>query len=377
MTGSVKTGLFTVMVVAMFALSTAAIVASSDVSADSGFYITDGKGNTIHFDGPVDHIITIGVGVTATVLQLGYGEKIVVADKYSSDNKAKVFDQLRQRISEGKAVADGTIYSSGVDALKSNVIDAADTEKGGVFDKYRDVMILTGSDTYLINNGLLKYFQDNGFRVLVWNDIVEYADVIVFAEKMSLIVSGSISPEINKMRNVVKVIDDKLKEEKVVDKTEAFYLTYSGNVFKVGNVGSIATSMIVAAGGNAITIDTSRSESTYERNLTEIIATYGTDVVIFADSANIVQKPDRLEELEKQVGRDVKIVELDPLWNNYSIESMQGVWTMACAMYPDYFQGDVPEVDTSSGNDALVMFIAGVVLSIVTAGVVIYLMRKG
>ncbi len=377
MTGSVKTGLFTVMVVAMFALSTAAIVASSDVSADSGFYITDGKGNTIHFDGPVDHIITIGVGVTATVLQLGYGEKIVVADKYSADNKAKVFDQLRQRISEGKAVADGTIYSSGVDALKSNVIDAADTEKGGVFDKYRDVMILTGSDTYLINNGLLKYFQDNGFRVLVWNDIVEYADVIVFAEKMSLIVSGSISPEINKMRNVVKVIDDKLKEEKVVDKTEAFYLTYSGNVFKVGNVGSIATSMIVAAGGNAITIDTSRSESTYERNLTEIIATYGTDVVIFADSANIVQKPDRLEELEKQVGRDVKIVELDPLWNNYSIESMQGVWTMACAMYPDYFQGDVPEVDTSSGNDALVMFIAGVVLSIVTAGVVIYLMRKG
>ena len=377
MTGSVKTGLFTVMVAAMFVLSTAAIVASSDVSADSGFYITDGKGNTIHFDGPVDHIITIGVGVTATVLQLGYGEKIVVADKYSADNKAKVFDQLRQRISEGKAVADGTIYSSGVDALKSNVIDAADTEKGGVFDKYRDVMILTGSDTYLINNGLLKYFQDNGFRVLVWNDIVEYADVIVFAEKMSLIVSGSISPEINKMRNVVKVIDDKLKEEKVVDKTEAFYLTYSGNVFKVGNVGSIATSMIVAAGGNAITIDTSRSESTYERNLTEIIATYGTDVVIFADSANIVQKPDRLEELEKQVGRDVKIVELDPLWNNYSIESMQGVWTMACAMYPDYFQGDVPEVDTSSGNDALVMFIAGVVLSIVTAGVVIYLMRKG
>ena len=377
MTGSVKTGLFTVMVVAMFALSTAAIVASSDVSADSGFYITDGKGNTIHFDGPVDHIITIGVGVTATVLQLGYGEKIVVADKYSADNKAKVFDQLRQRISEGKAVADGTIYSSGVDALKSNVIDAADTEKGGVFDKYRDVMILTGSDTYLINNGLLKYFQDNGFRVLVWNDIVEYADVIVFAEKMSLIVSGSISPEINKMRNVVKVIDDKLKEEKVVDKTEAFYLTYSGNVFKVGNVGSIATSMIVAAGGNAITIDTSRSESTYERNLTGIIATYGTDVVIFADSANIVQKPDRLAELEKQVGRDVKIVELDPLWNNYSIESMQGVWTMACAMYPDYFQGDVPEVDTSSGNDALVMFIAGVVLSIVTAGVVIYLMRKG
>ena len=377
MTGSVKTGLFTVMVAAMFVLSMAAIVASSDVSADSGFYITDGKGNTIHFDGPVDHIITIGVGVTATVLQLGYGEKIVVADKYSADNKAKVFDQLRQRISEGKAVADGTIYSSGVDALKSNVIDAADTEKGGVFDKYRDVMILTGSDTYLINNGLLKYFQDNGFRVLVWNDIVEYADVIVFAEKMSLIVSGSISPEINKMRNVVKVIDDKLKEEKVVDKTEAFYLTYSGNVFKVGNVGSIATSMIVAAGGNAITIDTSRSESTYERNLTEIIATYGTDVVIFADSANIVQKPDRLAELEKQVGRDVKIVELDPLWNNYSIESMQGVWTMACAMYPDYFQGDVPEVDTSSGNDALVMFIAGVVLSIVTAGVVIYLMRKG
>ena len=376
MISNIRKSALSVIITAMFMASCLVVIIPSDVSADSSFEITDGKGNTLLFDGPVDHIITIGVGVTATVIQLGYGDKIVVADKYSATNVDKVFDKLRELIDDGKAVADGTIYSSGTDALKSNVIDAADTEKGGVFNKDKDVMILTGGDTYLIKNGLLDFFKENGFRVLAWNDMVDYDDIIEFTEKISMIVSGSVSGQIDKMKNVEKVINDTLKEKKVVDKAEAFYLTYSGNAYKVGNKGSIATSMIIAAGGNAVTIDESKSGTTYEANLTELIETYGTDVTIFADSANIVQKEDRLKEVQKLVGPDVKIVELSPLWNNYSIESMNGVWTMACSMYPDYFEGDVPEVNTDSGPNVVLYAIVGAVVATVIVGAVLFLMKR-
>ena len=376
MISNIRKSALSVIITAMIVASCLVVIIPTDVSADSSFEITDGKGNTLSFDRPVDHIITIGVGVTATVIQLGYGDKIVVADKYSATNADKVFDMLRGLIDDGKAVADGTIYSSGTDALKSNVIDAADTEKGGVFNKDKDVMILTGGDTYLIKNGLLDFFKENGFRVLAWNDMVDYDDIIEFTEKISMIVSGSVSGQIDKMKNVEKVINDTLKEKKVVDKAEAFYLTYSGNAYKVGNKGSIATSMIIAAGGNAVTIDESKSGTTYEANLTELIETYGTDVTIFADSANIVQKEDRLKEVQKLVGPDVKIVELSPLWNNYSIESMNGVWTMACSMYPDYFEGDVPEVNTDSGPNVVLYAIVGAVVAIVIVGAVLFLMKR-
>ena len=376
MISNIRKSALSVIITAMIVASCLVVIIPTDVSADSSFEITDGKGNTLSFDRPVDHIITIGVGVTATVIQLGYGDKIVVADKYSATNADKVFDMLRGLIDDGKAVADGTIYSSGTDALKSNVIDAADTEKGGVFNKDKDVMILTGGDTYLIKNGLLDFFKENGFRVLAWNDMVDYDDIIEFTEKISMIVSGSVSGQIDKMKNVEKVINDTLKEKKVVDKAEAFYLTHSGNAYKVGNKGSIATSMIIAAGGNAVTIDESKSGTTYEANLTELIETYGTDVTIFADSANIVQKEDRLKEVQKLVGPDVKIVELSPLWNNYSIESMNGVWTMACSMYPDYFEGDVPEVNTDSGPNVVLYAIVGAVVAIVIVGAVLFLMKR-
>lgn len=51
--------------------------------SNESFYVTDDHGNTLYFDGPVDHIISIGTGLTASVIQLDAGDKIVVSDSYS------------------------------------------------------------------------------------------------------------------------------------------------------------------------------------------------------------------------------------------------------------------------------------------------------
>ena len=361
----------------LFIISALAIIPVDTDDADSaGFTIKDQKGNEVSFDGPVDHIVTVGKGITATVIQLGAVDKIVVADKYSNTDESSLFDAFRARVSEGKATAGGTIFDSGRESLKAEIIDAADKEKR--FDRAKDVVLLTGSDTYLVKGGLIDFLKEKGFRVLVWNDVYEYDDIIALVKDISMIVTGKVSSDVDDMKAVKEKVSSKLSENGIIDakKTKAFYVTYSGNVFKVGNKGSIATSMIEAAGGNAITIDTSKKGTTYERNLTEIIETHGKDVVIFADNT-IMKNEKYLSDLRQAVGNDVKVVGLNPLWNNYSIESMEGVKTIAGAMYSDIF----PEWDTSksadSSDDNIIIYVSAAVgACVLILCAAVYLMRR-
>ncbi len=357
----------------LFMLS-ALVIVPIDTDADSTFEITDQKGNTVKFDGPVDHIITIGKGVTATTIQLGQVDKIVVADNYSLTDSSSVFDGLRTRVDNGDATAGGTIYTSGRDALKREVVDAADT---GKFDINKDVILLTGGDTYLVKEGLIDYFKDLGFRVLAWNDVYEYSDIIDLVGKISLIVTGEVSSVVDEMKAVSEKITTTLADKGVSEsmKTKAFFVRYS-STFMVGNSGSIATSMIQAAGGNAITIDPSKSGQSYSANLTEIIEKYGTDVVVFADNT-IVSNDDYMTQLRTAVGDKVKIIALNPLWNNYSIESMEGVKTMAGAMYPDYFpEWDTSESKGSDGKDIAIYICAAVGAVVLILCAAVYFMRR-
>ncbi len=357
----------------LFMLS-ALVIVPIDTDADSTFEITDQKGNTVKFDGPVDHIITIGKGVTATTIQLGQVDKIVVADNYSLTDSSSVFDGLRTRVDNGDATAGGTIYTSGRDALKREVVDAADT---GKFDINKDVILLTGGDTYLVKEGLIDYFKDLGFRVLAWNDVYEYSDIIDLVGKISLIVTGEVSSVVDEMKAVSEKITTTLADKGISEsmKTKAFFVRYS-STFMVGNSGSIATSMIQAAGGNAITIDPSKSGQSYSANLTEIIEKYGTDVVVFADNT-IVSNDDYMTQLRTAVGDKVKIIALNPLWNNYSIESMEGVKTMAGAMYPDYFpEWDTSESKGSDGKDIAIYICAAVGAVVLILCAAVYFMRR-
>lgn len=162
-------------------------------------------------------------------------------------------------------------------------------------------------------------------------------------------------------------------EDNKVPKAEAFYVTYSTNTFKVGNTGSLANSMIAAAGGRSITTDASKTGSTYAANLTDLVASH-PGVTIFADNT-IASNPERLSDLKKAVGDDVKIVPLKPMWNNYCIESIDGVWTMACAMYPDHFEGDVPSVPEADSKDIVIYAAIGVVVVAVIGGGAYFFMR--
>jgi len=330
---------------AVLVLPLLAMCVPADVSeADASISVTDGYGTLFTFSDEPAHVATIGKGVTATVIQLGGINKIVVADSYSKADSNSVFDPLRSQISAGKTAAGGNIYSSGSTQLKTDIVDAADN---GRFDKDKDPVFITGGNSYI--SPIVEELRSKGFKkVMAWNDITEYDSIPIFVGTISRILSGTEAPVVEQMRNVPDTIEAGLSGHPLRD---AFYVTYSGSAFKVGNINSLANSMIIAAGGNSITTDDSKAKPTYEANLTALIDDH-PDAVIFLDTS-ISGNADRLNALKIAVGETAynNAVPLESLWNNYSVESMNGVWIMACAMYPDLFTGDVPSVDKSQPNN--------------------------
>ncbi|MBR4245044.1 MAG: ABC transporter substrate-binding protein [Candidatus Methanomethylophilaceae archaeon] len=350
------------------ALLMAAVLLVSAVSLDdqsdaSSIIVTDGIGNTLTLDHPVDRIITVGTGITATVIGIGSLTKISVCDNYAYNNKDPIFDGLRELVAEGKVLAGGNIYSSGIDQLKKDIIYVADPESGN-FDRENDVVVVTGSETY--RNNIVPYLKENKFRnIMQWSDITEYDDIIGFAETVSMVCSGKVVKAVDDMRFVTEYVEDTLEREKPVQK-DAFYVTFSANVFKVGNKGSLATSMIIEAGGNAFTVDPSQKASTYEANITDLVSKH-PGCLVFVDNS-IVSDQDKLKMLTAQVGDSAKLVPLQSIWNNYTLKSSEGLWTMACAMYPDLFEGDVPSIDDYDEVGMTGYFLSGLAMVCIVIG---------
>jgi ABC-type Fe3+-hydroxamate transport system substrate-binding protein len=336
--------------------------------SDAAVTVKDGEGTSFTFDQPVNKIITIGVGVTATAIGVGALDKIVVCDSYSKTNKDPLFDDLRKLVEEGKIAANGNIYNSGKEQLKIDIIDAAEPTKGN-FDKDKDVVIAVVSPSYKAN---LSFLEENGFKnVMYWSTVDDYNDIIDFVETISMVCNGKVDSHAGSMRAVQEKITTTLAKAKP-ETAKAFYVTYSSGVFKVGNTTSITTAMIEAAGGNVITKDPSKSASTIEVNLTTLIEA-NPDAIIFADD-QVFNSAEHMKNLRTLVGNDVEIYGLEAIWNNFSIESAKGVWKMAGAMYPDLFDGDMPTPSDSS-DDSMIYIIGAVVAVIIIALVAFYFMR--
>ncbi len=368
----VKTGIrfaAEALIVSMLILSV--IPASADESeAYSGISVTDGYGTLFNFADEPAHVITIGKGVTASVIQLGGINKIVVVDSYSKTDTNSVFDPLRTNIENGKIAANGNIYSSGRDQLKIDIVDAADT---GRFDRDNDPVFITGGNTYI--DPIVEYLRGVGFKkVMAWNDITEYDSIPDFVSTLSKILDGAESPLAAQMRNTADVIEAGVSGNPLRD---AFYVTYSAGVFKVGNTNSLANSMITAAGGNSITTDSDKPKPTYQASITTLVEEH-PDAIIFIDYS-ISSNESRLNDLKAAIGTGAygNVVPLNPLWNNYSVESMNGVWTMACAMYPSLFSGDVPGIDTEvHDNIVIYMSVSSVAAFAICIGGVVFLRRQ-
>ncbi len=344
-----------ILLAALFAACSLFAVASDSSSADVSYEVTDGNGNKFTFTQVPEHVIAVGSGVVATVIELNDIDKLLVCDNYSAKDTSSVFDALRAKIDAGKVTAGGNIYSSGRATLVNEIIAAADTEKGGTFDKEHDVIIATGSSTYM--DPFLEALPDDFKYVLTWESVTTYEGIVDFVSAVSKAIDGEVSSKVTEMQNAVTDVQTKIAG---LDVREAFFVTYSGSAFKVGNTGSIANSMISAAGGKSITTDSTKTGSTYETDLTTLMEAH-QNAVIFVDKS-IYNNETNLASLKTRVG-NATLVNLDPLWNNYCISSMDGVTAMAQAMYPSAYEeggddsGDDSGSTNSGSNDNTMLYV--------------------
>ena len=378
--GSFKKLMAAAFILMMVASAMVIVPFGEDSSADDKITVTDGRGREVSFDAAASHVVTCGKGASATVIHLGQLDKLVVCDTYSKNATEELFNELKNRIAEGKIKADGNVYSSGIEALKTNIIDAADTEKGGVFDKDKDVLILTASKT--TNDTLNTYFTGLGFKkILIWDSITDYTQIVNYATAISKVLKGDVDNQVKSMELVQKTISDKLTEVGVTDenKTKAMYISsYSSDTYKLGNTGSLAVSMLDAAGGKNIAFDDAKSKPTYnvsKSDLTTIRENNGTDkIIVFLDS---YVTDAGIESIKSAMGEaNTTYVKLENLWNNFSIDSKDGLWTMACALYPDYFSGDVPEVKDSNNNNIILYAAVGGAAAVAILIVAVFLMKR-
>ena len=364
-----KTKAKVLMTAALFMMTAAFIlIPQSEISAASGFTVTDGEGTEFRYEAPSEKVMTVGKGLSATVIEIGYIDKILVCDSYSVAPTAEaVYDDLKKMVADGIVAGGGNIYSAGKAQLIIDIVYA--TENKG-FDKAKDTVFITGGSTY--TTPIVSELRGLGYeKVLLWTDIPTYEDMMDYVDVVSKVVSGSTEGKAEQMRYVAKQITETLGSR---EKVNAFYVTYSSGVFKVGNTGSLATSMILAAGGNAITIDDSKAKPTYETSLPILIGAYGTDTIVFVDSV-IVSNATNMNNLRTELP-GVTLVPLESLWNNFDPDSMVGVWTMASAMYPDLFSGDVPTIPVDDGPDMIVYVIAAAVAVVAICAIGFFFLRR-
>ena len=336
-------------------------------SADSGFTVEDGQGTEFAYDAPSGKVMTIGKGLTATVIEMGYLNKILVCDSYSNTATEDIFSDLKPLVADSTILAGGNIYSSGKAQLINDIVYA--TENNG-FDKEKDTIFITGGPSYI--DAIVDELRDDskGFKkVLAWESIETYDEMVDYVNVVSMAVSGSTEGKAEQMSYVAEHIKDTLGDR---TKAKAFYVNYSSSAFRVGNTGSLASSMIIAAGGISVTIDSTKAVPTYEANITNLVDTHGTDTIIFVDAG---VNETNLNTLKSLVPDSVKIVPMSSLWNNFAPDSMDGIWVMASAMYPDLFNGDVPTVPDNDDPD-IWLYVGVAIAAVAIIGLVAFVLMR-
>ena len=367
--GKMKAKMKVMLTAALFMMTSVFVIIpmTDSYSADSGFTVEDGQGTSFTYDAPSGKVMTIGKGLTATVIEMGYLNKILVCDSYSNTATEDIFTDLKPLVVNSTILAGGNIYSSGKSQLINDIVYA--TENSG-FDKEKDTIFITGGPSYI--NSIVDELRNpsKGFKkVLAWESIETYDEMVDYVNVVSKVISGSTEGKAEQMAYVADHIKNTLGDR---TKAKAFYVNYSSSAFRVGNTGSLASSMIIAAGGISVTVDSEKATPTYEANITSLIETHGTDTIIFVDAG---VNETNLNALKALVPTSVKIVPMSSLWNNFAPDSMDGIWIMASAMYPDLFSGDVPTVPDNEDSN-IWLYVGVAIAAIAIIGLVAFVLMR-
>ena len=345
---------------------------SEDVSADSSFTITDVDNKTVSFDRPADYVISLGLGTTLTLIELGMKDKIMGVDTYSSPDYASnaiYKDQL------GGLVDFGNYFTlDGRNAMLTKMVQEISNNTA----KYegKSIMFLANNYSYIISDtGLLKNIETKGLDykvVKLAKSGMTYNDAINFVENVAKVVGASGAKSVADMRYVEEEVKKVVDAEDLSGAT-AIHIS-SAATPTVYNTSILLSMVDIAGGTNAGAKGDAATHTTDYPGIIQMIEA-SPNAVIFIDSGNALSAAEYKEKLGNISNL---IVKLPPSFNNTCPSITDGLWMVASALYPDNFSGDVPSAPDSGSDDNLFIYLAAglAVVVIVLAAVFLYLRRS-
>ena len=351
-----KVKLPALLVVGVFLMTSTACIAIVGVDSDAtaAYSVTDDRSpaTTLEFDVPFDYVVSLGLGFTSAIKQIGKESKLILVDTGSKDEVSGV---------PTIATTDYTDVAQKIDTIKA--------EKG--IDSKDKILIITYSYT---SAAKFTALSDNGYTKVLGFYPKSYDDVANYVEKMETLL-GAEHTKSNEMKDAAKAVVDKMAGYKDA-KTNAVYLSYSSNAFKIANTGSIAVSMFEKCGAVNAGYDSGKSSSYVPDEgigafLTAKINN-GALNVIFLDGNYAGTAADFIAE-QSLTDKDVKVYKLEKTWNSYTPDTMDGLNYMVKCCYPSVFGN--PEGDDKEPFNYTTVIIV-VIAAVAVLGVAFFVMRR-
>lgn len=354
------------LLLTIFALVMMAIcVPMTESDADGGFTITDGTGKTFEYSGAAERIVLNGSAVALTVADAGAVSKIVAVDKYSTYESTR-YESLVDMDAEDLGTFYGTGNHAYIVATLTNMV-----KEGRL--SLDDTVILT---SYSSNLDLREKLNGYGFtKVLVWNSIDEYNDVVKMVEDVSRIATGGVPGSVAGMKTNIEAVEKMASAHVGQDRPKALYVWYYGKSLQIGNTG-IMKSMLDVCKADNIGYDPGNPAARYGDSsaITKLIGDNRDATVFISDS--YFSAGNTLDDFYEDVlgnDRSINVVRMGPLWNNWCPQSSDGLVDIAKALY---YKTSLDPGPSKSDSDLLLYAVVAVTLLAVVTGAAVMLRNK-
>ncbi|QLH75289.1 MAG: ABC transporter substrate-binding protein [Methanomassiliicoccales archaeon] len=345
---------------AILALLTGTIpITAAEESHD--IVIKDSRGVTIVLPGPATHVAAFGAFATKTLVDIGKLDKAVIFDATSAYEKSGIMEV--KNVSSEKFI---TVSNSNKDAVIQNMLKLVDD---GEWNKTTDVIFGYG---YGYLSQLWTELEGYGFKVMTFYP-TSYDGVVQVVKDIETVV-GAEHDVSDQMAYVKTYIAETLEENGInetSEKVRALYASYSSNILKLGNGGSITVDFINAAGGFNVANDTSKAVPTYSADFTAILQLEPEFVLLDGYYTGTA------DEFKSLIGDDdIVVYKLNKTWNSYCPDAMTGLWAIANLFYPEYFTGEIPVQADNTESDDMVLYVGVGIGVAIVAVATLFVLRK-
>ncbi len=346
-------------------LATGSSSASSDESdTTTPFYIEDSNGNLIEFEQTSNNIILLGYGYTLTTVDLGCEDKIVGVDYYTAQYMVTAGYTQYSDLNIGNFYnADGCVQ------IATAILQMSED---GTFDLETD-WIVAPSYSYITKSGglidvLNEYLGENNYNLITLiSTATTYDQVMQVVDDLGQILGADSDGILDEMEYIEYKVTNTVKENNLSG-AAAIQISSSGKVYNSSLMVSMITTMLngINAGNNG---ESAISYSSDKSAILQMAEKYN-DTVIFVDSSytGITELKDYLENYD--------VVSIEHQWDNICPEVTNCLWVLACAMYPDYFEGDVPTVSSDTNDNTLLYLGVGIAIAAIVAVIAVIAIKK-